>query len=241
MPLPRVGVRRRVRRVLEDPLSAFRCGPGFAPVLRELNHMIYVWYHAEGKAPDWRSRSRPTTRSGLVARSHLRDRGPGDLQDMAENNLDPSTSSTHKMKARRIPRSPEDTSSPHAAAASCRRHRSAPSTCSSCGRPTASASARSRAPASPASASTCSPRRVLSSQYDGLTLGAHDQQRGRRRGRGVDGQHYRRRLRRHADLGEQDPPREPVFCEADTLLVEFRWWAKQFYSPDQLAKPTPAS
>ena len=34
---------------------------------------------------------------------------------------------------------------------------------------------------------------------------------------------------------------EPVFCEADTLLVEFRRWAKQFYSPDQLAKPTPAS
>jgi hypothetical protein len=27
---------------------------------------------------------------------------------------------------------------------------------------------------------------------------------------------------------------DPVFCEADTLLVEFRRWAKQFYSPDQL-------
>ena len=24
---------------------------------------------------------------------------------------------------------------------------------------------------------------------------------------------------------------DPVFCEADTLLVEFRRWAKQFYSP----------
>ena len=33
---------------------------------------------------------------------------------------------------------------------------------------------------------------------------------------------------------------EPVFCEADTLLVEFRRWAKQFYSPDQLARQASA-
>ena len=26
---------------------------------------------------------------------------------------------------------------------------------------------------------------------------------------------------------------EPVFCEADTYLVEFRKWVKQFYSPSQ--------
>jgi hypothetical protein len=29
---------------------------------------------------------------------------------------------------------------------------------------------------------------------------------------------------------------DPVFCEADTLLVEFRRWAKQFYSPAKTAK-----
>jgi nitrite reductase/ring-hydroxylating ferredoxin subunit len=34
---------------------------------------------------------------------------------------------------------------------------------------------------------------------------------------------------------------DPVFCEADDLLVQFRKWTKQFYSPSQLAPSQPGN
>ena len=68
--------------------------------VRELNHMIYVWHHAEDKAPDWEVPTSPHYDDPEWSPVRTFEiEVPVHMQDMAENNLDPvHFEYVHKMK-----------------------------------------------------------------------------------------------------------------------------------------------
>ena len=210
--------------------------------VRELNHMIYVWHHAEGKAPDWEVPESP----------HYDDPDwspvrtfeievPVHLQDMAENNLDP----VHFQYVHKMSGTPDteisfedDGRVLHAVSYS---QQETPvgtfdmqlvretyglglGTVESSGIP--GVGLYMFTSTSPIDRNTTISRWALTTTnnavdvageewMDNITAGVYDDMR-----------IWSNKIHRA----------EPVLCEADTLLAEFRRWAKQFYSPDQLAR-----
>ena len=202
----------------------------------ELNQMIFVWHHAEGKPPTWEVPEIPQ-----LADPEWTDARPFELevpvhmQDMAENNLDP-VHFQYVHSATSIPPTEisytEDGRVMHATSHS---DQETPlgtfemalirdtwclgmSTVESAGIPGVGLYLFSST--SPIDRQTTISRWALTATNNAVDVAGEEWFKGVTGGVMDDLRIWTNKIHRA----------EPVFCEADNLLVEFRRWAKQFYT-----------
>ena len=208
---------------------------------RELNHMIYVWHHAEGKAPDWEVPQIPYYDDADWSPARTFEiTVPVHMQDMAENNLDP----VHFQYVHGMASTPDteisfedDGRVMHAVSYSTQdtpvgqfeMELVRDTYCLGLG------SVESRGipgvglymwtSTSPIDRDHTISRWVLTTTNNAVDVAGEEWMDNITKGVFDDMRIWTHKIHRA----------EPVFCEADTLLAEFRRWARQFYSTDQLA------
>jgi nitrite reductase/ring-hydroxylating ferredoxin subunit len=209
----------------------------------ERNHMIFVWHHADEKPPEWE----------IPVVSQLEDPAwtpirtfelevPVHMQDMAENNMDP----VHFQYVHQMMETPPTEISYHEDGrllrATSYTHQETPigefdmallrdswclgmSSVESSGIPGVGLYMFSST--SPIDEGNTISRWALTATRNAVDVAGEEWFNGITKGVMDDWQIWTNKIHRA----------DPVFCEEDKLLVEFRRWAKQFYSESQLAAP----
>jgi nitrite reductase/ring-hydroxylating ferredoxin subunit len=208
---------------------------------RELNHMIFVWHHAEGKAPSWEVPAAPhyADPDWSPART-FEIEVPVHIQDMAENNLDP----VHFQYVHGMSGTPDteisfedDGRVLHAVSYSTQETPVGTfdmqlvretwglglGTVESSGIP--GVGLYMFTSTSPIDRDTTISRWALTTTNNAVDVAGEEWMENITKGVFDDMRIWSNKIHRA----------DPVLCEADTLLAEFRRWARQFYSPDQLA------
>jgi nitrite reductase/ring-hydroxylating ferredoxin subunit len=207
--------------------------------VRERNHMIFVWHHAEQKPPTWE----------VPVISHYDDPKwspvrtfeaeiPVHLQDMAENNLDP----VHFQYVHKMPATPDTEISLEEDGRLMRAvshfNQDTPfgnfdmqllretwcmglASVESSGIP--GVGLYMFTSTTPIDRDHTISRWALTTTNNSVDVAGEEWMEGITAGLSDDFQIWNNKIHRS----------DPVLCEADTLLAEFRRWAKQFYSPGQ--------
>jgi nitrite reductase/ring-hydroxylating ferredoxin subunit len=210
--------------------------------VRELNHMIFVWHHAEAKPPSWEvPRASQYDDPDWSPVRTFEIEVPVHIQDMAENNLDPvHFEYVHKMSG--TPDTEisfeDDGRVMHAVSYSSQdtpvgtfdmqllreTYGLGLGTVESSGIP--GVGLYMFTSTTPIDRDTTISRWALTTTNNAVDIAGEEWMDSITKGVLDDMRIWQNKIHRA----------DPVFCEADTLLVEFRRWAKQFYSPAETAK-----
>ena len=213
--------------------------------VHEVNHMIFVWHHAEQKPPGWRIK--PSPRFEDPAWSAVRTfemEVPVHVQDMAENNMDPVhfryVHSMHEVPdqevsleeegrlLKAVSYSQQDTpmgtfDMSLLRESECIGH----ATVESCGIPGVGLFMFSST--TPIDRDTSYSRWALVATNNAIDVAREEWMKAITEGVEADFRIWKNKIHRA----------DPVFCEGDTFLAEFRSWVKQFYSPSELPGALP--
>ena len=206
----------------------------------ELNHMIFVWHHAEQKPPSWRLKPCPHFEDpDWSAVRTFEMEVPVHVQDMAENNMDP----VHFRYVHAMPEVPDQEISLEEdgrvlKAVSYSQQETPMGTFdmsllreSEC---IGHATVESRgipgvglymfSSTTPIGRNTSCSRWALVATNNAIDVAGEEWIKGMTGGVQDDVRIWKNKIHRA----------DPVFCEADTYLAEFRRWVRQFYSPSQM-------
>ena len=207
--------------------------------VHEVNHMIMVWHHAEQKPPDWHIEPCPHFEDPDWSEVRTFEMEvPVHVQDMAENNMDPvHFRYVHTMldipdqeisfeEDGRLLKAVSYTQQETPAGtfdmsllreSECIGH----ATVESRGIPTVGLYMFSST--TPVDRNTSYSRWALVATNNAMDLAGEDWMAAMTKGVQDDIRIWKNKIHR----------KDPVFCEGDTYLAEFRNWVAQFYSPSQ--------